>query len=213
MLPAVEERIEQAAERLRLRLSIDEQTAPDMITVLYKLKEQGIIADYARVPDWQMRDDEAEYDPTTQIIRLRESTFCAANDMHVGTEKRRARFTIAHECGHAWLGHKRLRHRNISGRAIEKFHMPIVVDESHANRFGGAFLVPRRMVDVTQNPTVEEIAEKFVISRSAAEVRLEQTRKLHRHKHRIKRPLPDEIRQFLLDAKRRGHNITSLDDD
>jgi hypothetical protein len=60
--------------------------------------------------------------------------------------------------------------------------------------------------------TPEEIAEHFDISLSAAKIRAPELERLRRLAQGIKRPLPASIVEFLQEAKRKGHRITSLDD-
>lgn len=107
---------EAAARKLREFLCIDDQDQPDMMTVIVKLKHHGLIADYERVSDENMPDDEACWDAEKRLLRLRESVFCAANQI---SPSPRARWTIAHEIGHAVRGHQGVRHRNVSERSIE----------------------------------------------------------------------------------------------
>jgi Zn-dependent peptidase ImmA (M78 family) len=118
------EDIERAARSLRIKLGIDDQLRPDMITVIVKLKDRGLIKNYVRVPDDEMPDDEARFDSTEQLLYLRESTFCAANAMytHTDTERRRAHFTIAHEIGHVALGHEGVRYRGGNRSSREEVH-------------------------------------------------------------------------------------------
>src|SRR5262245_12332862 len=110
-----EEQIETEAQNLRIKLGLDEQDNPDMMTAIVKLKHLGLIKDYRRVPDQEMPEDLAAFDPDKGLLLIRESTFSAMN-----RNDPRARFTIAHELGHMWLKHPKARHRNVSGRAIEK---------------------------------------------------------------------------------------------
>jgi hypothetical protein len=100
--------IERVARQFRKKLGIDDQLRPDMTTVIIKLKDHGLIKNYVRVPDHEMPDDEACFDSEDKLLYIRESKFCAASAMYTyrETERRRARFTIAHEIGHIALGHK-----------------------------------------------------------------------------------------------------------
>lgn len=106
MGPRDDEDFEAAARKLRIKLGIDDQLRPDMITVVIKLKDHGMIANYVRVPDEEMPDDEAFFDSKSRLLHLRESTFCAANAMYTYSEveRRRARYTVAHEIAHIALG-------------------------------------------------------------------------------------------------------------
>jgi hypothetical protein len=139
---------EKAARSLRVLLGIEFQTRPDMITVVIKLKHHGLIKNYLRVPDEQMPDGEAYYDPFDQILHVRESTFCAANSMFAPeANRRRARFTLAHEVGHIWLKHSGIRHRGKAGALQERLVKQIKQEEREAERFAGAFLAPSYLAD------------------------------------------------------------------
>jgi Zn-dependent peptidase ImmA (M78 family) len=148
-MPQLEqEDIEQAARRLRVKLAIDDQLRPDMITVIIKLKDHGLIKNYVRVPDHQMPDDEACFDSEEKLLYVRESTFCAANAMfrYSDQERRRARFTIAHEIGHVALGHEGIRFRGTSGEPAKALVSKIRQQERDAERFAAAFLAPAHLV-------------------------------------------------------------------
>src|SRR4051794_32368369 len=123
---------EREAYECRTVLGIEAHTQPDMITVIIKLKHLGLIEDYERVADHELPEDEAFWDPVRKLLRLRESIFCGANQLNPG---QRPRFTIAHELGHIWRGHKNARHRNVSRRPIEKIAPTIRRDEREANGF------------------------------------------------------------------------------
>jgi Zn-dependent peptidase ImmA (M78 family) len=142
-----DEDIEEAARRLRIRLGIDDQLRPDMITVIIKLKDHGLIKNYQRVRDAEMPRDEAFFDSREQILYLRESTFCAANAMFKYPEKdrRRARYTIAHEIGHVLLGHDGVRYRGASGGPAKKLDGRVNRQERDAERFAAAFLAPAHL--------------------------------------------------------------------
>jgi hypothetical protein len=202
------EQVEKVARQFRVMLGVDGLAYLDMMTVIVKLKHQGLIKDYRRVPDDEMPEDEAAFDPFERILLIRESTFCAMNrgDPHT-------RFTIAHELGHIALGHKNTRHRNVSGRVIEKIAPSIKRDEAQANMFAGAFLVPSHLVEAPLEASNEELVARFGLSASAAEVRKPELERIYRRKHGIKRPLPPSITELLRDAKRKGRNVGSLHDD
>lgn len=103
---------ENAARSLRKLLGIEFDPRPDMITVVFKLKHHGLIANYRRVLDAEMSDGEAYFDPFEKILHIRESTFCAANSIFgLESARRRARFTLAHEVGHFGIAVKLERYR------------------------------------------------------------------------------------------------------
>src|SRR4029078_316545 len=111
MDPKDDEFFEAQARSLRTKLGIDDQLRPDMTTVIIKLKDHGMIKNYVRIPDDEMLDDEAYFDSNEKLLYVRESTFCAASAVYTfnEAERRRARYTIAHEIGHIALGHDGIR--------------------------------------------------------------------------------------------------------
>jgi IrrE N-terminal-like domain len=139
---------EKSARSLRRLLGIEFQTRPDMITVIIKMKHHGLIKNYKRVPDKEMPDGEAYFDAVDQILHIRESTFTAANSTFIAeSERRRARFTIAHEVGHVWLKHGGVRHRGAAGARQKQLVWQIRQDEREAERFAGAFLAPAYLAE------------------------------------------------------------------
>jgi hypothetical protein len=138
---------EASVRSLRRLLGIEFDTRPDMITVVFKLKDRGLIKDYRRVADVEMPDDEAFFDPFTQILHIKESTFAAGNGMFANEAKRqRARFTLAEEAAHIWLKHTGIRYRGQTGALQEKVVKEIRQQEREARRFAGVFLVPGYLV-------------------------------------------------------------------
>jgi Zn-dependent peptidase ImmA (M78 family) len=148
LMPKLEdEDIESAARRLRVKLGIDEQLRPDMVTVIVKLKDRGLIKNYVRVPDEEMPDDEACFDSDNKLLYIRESTFCAANALytHTETQRRHARFTIAHEIGHIALGHVGRHFRGATSAKAKQIRSQVSQDERDADRFSAAFLAPAHL--------------------------------------------------------------------
>jgi hypothetical protein len=139
---------ENSARSLRKLIGIESQIRPDMITVIIKLKHHGLIKNYERVPDEEMSDGEAYYDPFEKILRIRESTFRAANKTSAREgDRQRARFTLAHEVGHIWLNHSGVRHRGAAGALQERLVKQIRQEEREAYRFAGAFLAPAYLAE------------------------------------------------------------------
>jgi hypothetical protein len=139
---------EKAARSLRKLLGLEFEPRPDMITVIFKLKDHGLIKNYKRVPDADMPDGEAYFDPFEQILHVRESTFCAASGMFAPeTDRRRARFTLAHEVAHIYLKHSGIRHRGESGALQKRLVKQIQQEEREADRFAGVFLAPSYLAE------------------------------------------------------------------
>ncbi len=207
-----DEDFEEVARATRRKLGIEHQLQPDMVTVLFKLQQLGMIASYEKVPDHKMPEDLGAFDPDRRIMRLRESTFVAANEViDQNPATKRARFTIAHELGHVVFGHKKTRHRNISGRPIEKIAPSIMRDESDADKFAAAFLAPLYLAGNPLLAHASDLADRFGLSTRAAEIKLEELQRLYRRAHNLPRPLPKSIVSFLENAKKGGAKITSLD--
>ena len=85
----------------------------------------------------------------------------------------RRRFTIAHEIGHFML-HRELIGDGITDDGLYRSHLRGGF-ESEANRFAANLLMPRELVweFIEQGvDTVEELAEKFNVSKSAMSIRL-----------------------------------------
>ena len=90
-----DEDIELIAREARKALGIEFVPRPDMITVVFKAVNLGLIRTYVRVPDADMPNDLAAFDPDKGILSLQESTFVAANEVvSHPPERTRARFTI-----------------------------------------------------------------------------------------------------------------------
>lgn len=79
----------------------------------------------------------------------------------------RARFTVAHEYGHAFLGHRRTFNRVAPGA-----HYPWNDSEAQANAFAAAFLMPTEQIEEEGLRTSLDIARYFGVSRPAAAFRL-----------------------------------------
>jgi Zn-dependent peptidase ImmA (M78 family) len=188
-----------AALKLRLALGVNDQPIPHMATVIFKCKHLGFIKNYRRIPDLEMLEDEAAYDPERNLLLIPERTFAAIN-----RGDPRARYTIAHELGHMWLQHPKLRHRNVSNRQIEKL-TTFRRDEAQADRFAVAFLVPQHLVDDPLNATSEQIANQFQVSHTCARIRKVELEREYRRQHGMKRPLPDRVVEILKEAERRGY--------
>lgn len=197
-----DEDFEAAAKSLRVKIGVDDELRPKMIDVLRTLKHSGIINDYVRVPNEAMPDVEAKFDPDNRKIFLRESTYIAAE-----RENDRARWTIAHEVGHAVFAHSKTRNRSSNPGRIEKIAPSIRCDETQANKFAAAFLAPFHRADFSLETTPEQIARRFGVSVPAAVARVEELTRIYRRINGLRRPLPSSVIDLLGEAQRRGHKI------
>ena len=95
-----------------------------------------------------MPDDEACFNSDERLLYIRESTFCAANAMYTysETDRRRARFTLAHEIGHMALGHDGSHRRGATSAIAKELGRKVGRAEREAERFAAAFLVPAHLV-------------------------------------------------------------------
>jgi IrrE N-terminal-like domain len=102
---------------------------------------------------------EGAVDPIKRAVYIREDVYDAAV-----RHERRARFTVAHEIGHALL-HVGTLNRVLPRQSIPTFRQP----EWQANRFAAALLMPRHLV--AQYESLPEISVTFGVSEHAASVR------------------------------------------
>lgn len=99
--------------------------------------------------------------------RLRVSDTIQIIELASGQAKVRHRFSIAHELGHACLGHR---------------HGETEVAEQEANTFAGALLVPQSWLkrDIAHFTTVLALAERFEVSREVIFIAAQRARLLDR---------------------------------
>jgi len=206
-----DEDLEQDARRLRALADVDDRFCPDVIFVADRLKALGYIADFVRVPDEKMPADEALYDGTNRSIYLRESIFFALDRIGDASkaERRRARFTLAHEFGHVLQPVVGQRFRGTSGQLAEKYVSGIRLDEIEANRFAAAFLIPNHLAPTIIS--VEDLSDLFDVNITVARARKVQLERLQRRANNEMRPLPDGVVEFLRQGRRRGYAVPSLD--
>jgi Zn-dependent peptidase ImmA (M78 family) len=215
--------VEEISRRLRKELKIDHLECPDLISIF----ENGLSEVYpglrlVRVLDEQLPESEARADCLERTITIRESVYRACLQ-----GEPRARMTLAHEVGHIALDHSGTRHRQSLhlGTRNEKR------EEGEAWHFARAFLAPTYMAVTCK--TADQLSKRFGLSVDAAEIRFGQlielakegispserwkstpTRKKDDPRDgRGRRILPKSVVVHLTEAKRRGHQVTSLEEE
>jgi hypothetical protein len=105
---------------------------------------------------------EGAVDPLKRVLYIRSDIYDAASK-----DNGRARFTVAHEIGHA-LMHVGTLNRALPSQSVPAYKNP----EWQANRFSASLLMPRHLV--CECYSVAQVMEGFVVSREAASLRAEQ---------------------------------------
>jgi hypothetical protein len=201
-----DEDFEQLATTLRVALGVDDQVKLDVIEFLRRMKRQGYIADYVRVPDVAMLDAEAKFKPDERKIYIRESVWAAAEK---GID--RPRFTIVHECSHAALDHQFERKRSLFGQAIAEMRVTSIRrDEKQANKLAASILAPFHRSDFSLTTTAGQLMERFGLSSHSASIRIEEMAGIFRRLNKLPRPLPPGVIDFLAARRRDGYTVTSL---
>lgn len=119
--------------------------------------------------------EEAKFDPAQSEILLSECTYFGLK-----MDKPRARFTFAHELGHAVM-HGDFLKSGLEGRVPRRLYkrttLPAYLDpEWQANRFAGGFLMPDPIMGkcVREGWSDAKIARYFNVSLQAAQIRREK---------------------------------------
>jgi hypothetical protein len=148
----------------RRGLGFRDEQAVDMMTLLVKLKARYPEFAYERVPDGSLGEAEAQWDSQAKRLLIPEAVFQAAN-----RGEGRALMTVAHEVGHALLGHQGNLDRAPAGGRAERVSAKLRSMEYQARRYAAAFLIPDtpavRQLDATA------LSERYRVSMSAAIVR------------------------------------------
>jgi Zn-dependent peptidase ImmA (M78 family) len=200
-----DEEWEEIARKWRQAAGMDHTIRLDAPNFVRWLKHAGYIKDYVCVPDQSLPEAEGKYDPDQARIFYRQSIWDAAERRHP-----HATWTLMHEACHAIRRHKELRYRSDTpdkGRLSRRAGP----DEFEANHLTACILAPFHKADFRLGVTIDEIQNKFGLSRKAAAKRLEEFERMLRRKLGIPRQLPGGVADFLAAQKRKGHTITSLD--
>ncbi|MDF1601575.1 ImmA/IrrE family metallo-endopeptidase [Mesorhizobium sp. YIM 152430] len=199
-MPISEAAIEDQAKFVRDRIGISRTCAPNMYWVLEQLSKN--IARFSFRPEFasRMGDDEAIMNSDTHTLMVREAVLESAKAGHT-----RARFTIAHEIGHYFLGHDGERRRNPDKKIYIKSKE--IIEEREADMFASYFLVPTEMALDCQNS--EEVASRFEISTQAAEIAFQRVERAQRKVAGKERILPRGVIDLLQELKRQGRTLKS----
>lgn len=166
MLPAflTDAQIDARALAHRRELGFRDDKGIDFITLMTRLKARYPNFAYERVPDGQLGEAEAQWDSKAKRLLVPESVFAAAN-----RGEGRALMTVAHEVGHALLGHDGTLHRAPAGNRAEQLSPRIRAMEYQARRYAAALLIPD--IEAVRHMSAGEMSEHYGVSMSAAMVR------------------------------------------
>jgi Zn-dependent peptidase ImmA (M78 family) len=201
-----DEGLEDIARGFLKRIGLENQARPDLMTVITKVKHINPAFNYARIPDHEMTDVEAQWDSEKFVLRMRESVF-------VGMQRGepRACMTVWHELSHMILKHEGILNRRAVRSGAEVAVARIRIQESEARRLAAVLMAPEHLA--SDEVTVDGLREMFGLSDEAAIYRKEEIEAVRRRRRGEKRPLPQSVVDFLREAQRRGHPIqTKLDE-
>lgn len=148
----------------RRELGFRDNQGIDFMTLMTKLKARYPNFSYERVPDGALGEAEAQWDSATKRLLIPQAVFAAAN-----RGEGRALMTVAHEVGHALLGHEGTLHRAPAGNRAERLSPRIRAMEYQARRYAAAFLIPD--IEAVRHMSAGEMSEHYGVSVSAAMVR------------------------------------------
>jgi len=187
-------------------LGLEHQVRPDLMTIIAKIKHKNPAFQYARAPDHELPDAEAQWDSEKYVLRMRESVF-------VGMQRgeNRARMSVAHELSHYILRHDGLLNRALGAKTSEMVGRKLKYRESEARRTGPIILAPEHLIP--EDATGADIANTFGLSLEAATYRQGEVEGIRRRRKGEKRKLPDNVVELLRDWKREGRHITTELDD
>ncbi len=201
-----DEEIEAPVREFLKRLGLEYQPRPDLLTVIIKIKHINPAFNYARVPDHELPDAEAQWDSDKFVLRMRESIF-------VGMQRgeTRARSTVAHELSHYLHQHEGLLNRKPGAITSEMIGNRLRSQEAEARRTAAVILAPEHLIP--EGATAADIVAMFGLSPEAAIYRQQEIEGIRRRRRGEGRKIPQSIIDFLREAKRRGHPVqTRLDD-
>lgn len=153
----------------RRGLGFHDDEPVDVITLLARLAARYPEFSHERVPDGSLGEAEAQWDSQAKRLLIPQAVFVAAS-----RGEGRALMTVAHEVGHALLGHQGHLDRAPPGGRAERASAKLRSMEYQARRYAAAFLIPDtpavRRLDATA------LSERYRVSMSAAIVRHSELR-------------------------------------
>ncbi|SFB66565.1 protein of unknown function [Bosea sp. CRIB-10] len=153
----------------RRGLGFHDDEAVEVLALLARLKARYPEFLHERVPDGSLGGAEAQWDSQARRLLIPEAVFRAAE-----RGEGRALMTVAHEVGHALLGHEGNLNRGPAGGRAERVSAKLRSMEYQARRYAAAFLIPDtpavRRLDATA------LSQRYRVSMSAAIVRHSELR-------------------------------------
>lgn len=194
-----DETIEKKALEVRDRLGLDYVYALDPETLLKRLKQKTKLS-YRLALDGELGEAEAYLDSDNHLMILSKKV---SSGMQL--PKNRARFTVAHEIGHYFLGHtgNTKRHPDKTPYVSPKQ----IIQEQQADLFASFLLVPTKLALSSQS--AKEIEDRFQVSTAVAEIAFERVQAAVRKANGVQRRSPAVVVDFLKEAERQGYKIKS----
>jgi hypothetical protein len=195
-----DEEIENEAIKLRqaMALPLDKPLTAEMLIAGIDKAFPGVRL--VVVPDEEMTFAAAEADPHEKKIRFRQTAYNQLkNNSAWGLE------TLAHELSHFQLKHDGIRYR----RGGINHSRKIGNDEPQAHLLAKAILAPASKAAVVYS--AQDLAREFNLTKSSAEKRYEVVQRMHRRQNSQPRQLPQNVIDFLTEARARGAKVTAID--
>lgn len=191
-----DDEIEARARQFRKAVGVDGLDWLDVPTLIFKVKNLLPGISYLLVADSDLPDPGGRWDANRKQLIFRRSVFESANKPNSAP---RARFTIVHELMHAYLGHEGLRNRTAAASLEKTISIKTRSIETITDRLTAAVLAPFHRIRPHEDAA--SIAERFGLSKQAAEIRADQAARDYRRKNRLTRPIPDPIQKIIDDLR------------
>lgn len=153
----------------RRGLGFHDDEAVEVMTLLARLVARYPEFSYERISDGSLGEAEAQWDSQAKRLLIPEAVFAAAE-----RGEGRALMTVAHEVGHALLGHQGNLNRGPAGGQAERVSAKLRSMEYQARRYAAAFLIPD--TPAVRRLDAKALSERYRVSMSAAIVRHSELR-------------------------------------